>query len=196
VVQRIVSETVRREQRIPPGQRKTAKFPRLDLGVVPPFDPERWKLEVWGAVGSPVALDWPDFQALEHVELEADFHCVTRWSRLGLVWRGVPVRTILDLVRPRSDATALMAHAAEGYTTNVPLEEINAADALLADGLEGKPLQPEHGGPLRLVLPRLYGWKSCKWLRGLEFLVEDPPGFWEERGYHPRGEVRAQERFW
>lgn len=195
-VDRIVSETTQRKRRIPPGQYKTEKFPVLDLGIQPEVDLATFRLKVWGDVENPIELPWQEFQALPHVELLADFHCVTRWSRLDLTWKGVHVREILKRAKPKPTAKAAMAHCAEGYTTNVLLSDLNDEDVILADTLEGKPLPKEHGGPVRLLVPKLYGWKSAKFLTGLEFLKEDTPGYWEERGYHMRGEYTAEQRYW
>lgn len=195
-MERIVSETTQRKRRIPPGQYKTDKFPVLDLGIQPEIDLDAYRLKVWGEVESPVELTWKQLQALPRVELFADFHCVTRWSRLELTWRGPHIREILKLCKPRATAKAVMAHCLEGYTTNVTLKDLDQDDVILADTLEGKPLPKEHGGPVRLLVPKLYGWKSAKFLSGLEFLTEDTPGYWEERGYHMRGEYLAEERYW
>jgi DMSO/TMAO reductase YedYZ molybdopterin-dependent catalytic subunit len=196
VADRIVSETVGRRQRIPPGQYRTDKFPVLDLGLQPPWDPKAYRLKVWGEVEQPTELSWDEFKQLPHVRLLADFHCVTRWSRLELNWEGVHVREILRRVRPKASAKAVMAHCLEGYTTNVLLSDLDDDDVILADTLEGEPLPQEHGGPLRLLVPKLYGWKSAKFLTGLEFLKEDEPGYWEQRGYHMRGEYLAEQRYW
>lgn len=195
-MQRITSSTTQRKQRIPPGQYKTEKFPVLDLGIQPEIDLERYRFKVWGEVENPVELTWEALQALPRVELFADFHCVTRWSRLELTWRGVHVAEILKLTRPKPSAKAVMAHCLEGYTTNLTMVDLDDDDVILADTLEGNPLPTEHGGPVRLLVPKLYGWKSAKFLSGLEFLKEDAPGYWEERGYHLRGEYMAEQRYW
>lgn len=195
-VPQIVSETTRRKQRIPPGQYKTEKFPVLDLGIQPAFDAATYRFKVWGEVESPLELSWGEFRKLPHVSLLADFHCVTRWSRLDLTWEGVHVREILKRAKPKPAAKAVMAHCLEGYTTNLLLSDLDDEDVILADTLEGTPLPREHGGPLRLLVPKLYGWKSAKFLTGLEFLAEDEPGYWEQRGYHLRGEYMAEQRYW
>lgn len=196
MVQRIISETTTGKARIPPGQYKTEKFPVLDLGEQPRFDPATWKFQVWGEVENAFVLSWKEFQGLPRVQLKADFHCVTRWSRLDLDWEGVHIRSIFEKARPKKGATAVMAHCTEGYTTNVTMKDLDDTDVILADTLEGKPLPIEHGGPVRLLVPKLYGWKSAKFLQGLEFLRADAPGYWEQRGYHMRGEYWAEERFW
>lgn len=193
---RIVSPTVHRAQRIPPGQYKTEKFPVLDLGTQPPFDLKAFRFKVWGEVARPLDLSWDDFRALPRVGLLADFHCVTRWSRLELTWEGVHVREIMKRAGVDPGAKAAMAHCAEGYTTNILLSDLDQDDVILADTLDGKPLPLEHGGPLRLLVPQLYGWKSAKFLTGLQFLAQDEPGYWEQRGYHMRGEPWAEERYW
>lgn len=195
-MERIISTTTQRKQRIPPGQYKTEKFPVLDLGIQPEIDLAAFRLKVWGDVEEPIELTWPQLQGLPRVELLADFHCVTRWSRLDLTWKGVHIREIMKLVKPKPSATAIMAHCLEGYTTNVTLADLNDDDVIIADTLEGKPLPKEHGGPLRLLVPKLYGWKSAKFLSGIEFLKEDTAGYWEERGYHMRGEYTAEQRYW
>jgi len=196
VTDRVVSQTVHRPQRIPPGQYRTDKFPVLDLGVQPPLDPAAFRLKVWGEVEKPLDLSWDAYRRLPRVDLLADFHCVTRWSRLELNWSGVHIREILKAARPKPAAKAVMAHCREGYTTNVLLSDLDDEDVILADTLEGAPLPLEHGGPVRLLVPKLYGWKSAKFLSGLEFLKEDEPGYWEQRGYHMRGEYLAEERYW
>lgn len=195
-MEQIVSPTVKRARRIPPGQYKTDKFPVLDLGIHPEFDPEEYQFKVWGEVEAPFELSWSELQKLPRVGLLADFHCVTRWSRLELKWEGVHAKEILRRARPKASAKAVMMHCMEGYTTNLKLSDFDDDDVILADTLDGKPLPSEHGGPLRLIVPKLYGWKSAKFLNGLEFLREDTPGYWEERGYHMRGEYLAEERYW
>ncbi len=195
-MERIVSSTTQRKQRIPPGQYKTEKFPVLDLGIQPEVDLAAYRLKVYGEVEKPFELTWAELQKLPRVELFADFHCVTRWSRLELTWKGVHIKEILKLAKPKPSAKAVMAHCLEGYTTNLTLSDLNDDDVILADTLESKPLPTEHGGPVRLLVPKLYGWKSAKFLSGLEFLPEDTPGYWEERGYHMRGEYLAEQRYW
>lgn len=192
----VVAENTRAKNRIPPGQYRTDKFPVLDLGVQPPVSQEAFRLKAWGAVENPTEWDWKAFQALPRVRLTADFHCVTRWSRLGLGWQGVPARAIMDAVRPQKTAAAVMAHGRDGYTTNLSMADFDHPEVVLADTLDGQHLPLEHGGPVRLVVPPLYGWKSAKFLNGLEFLPADAPGYWEERGYHNRGDYWKEERYW
>lgn len=196
MVETIVSSVTQRKQRIPPGQYKTEKFPVLDLGTIPDWDPKTFRLRVWGEVERPLEFTWEAFRKLPRVKLHSDFHCVTRWSRLNLDWEGVHVREILQQVRAKPTAKAVMAHCLEGYTTNLAMEDFNDDDVIIADTLEGKPLPREHGGPMRLLVPKLYGWKSAKFLTGLQFLPENTPGYWEERGYHLRGEYLQEQRYW
>lgn len=179
--------------RLPPGQVETKKFPVLDLGKRPPFDPGTWRLRVFGLVERPLELSWPEFKALPRTALRADFHCVTRWSRFDLAWEGVRLSSVLELAGPRAGARFLIQHCAEGYTTNTTLAD--AAHALLADSLEGAPLPLEHGGPLRLLLPSLYAWKSGKFLTGLELRPDDAPGYWETRGYSNSADPWKEERY-
>lgn len=192
---RVESPTLRRDS--PPGQRYVRNFPIYDITRRRPgFDAKTWRFRVWGAVGEPYELTWKELQALPHREVTADFHCVTGWSKKGLRWRGVPTRTIVERARPRPEAIQVMAHCMEGYTTNVPLESLHAEDSLLAFEMEGEPLRPEHGAPLRLLVPQLYAWKSAKYLEGLEVQTDWTPGFWEERGYHLVGDPWEEQRYW
>jgi DMSO/TMAO reductase YedYZ molybdopterin-dependent catalytic subunit len=182
-------------ERLPPGQHAVQNFPVLDLGIHPPFDPAAWRLTVEGAVEQPFTLSWEAFRALPRVEQVSDFHCVTTWSRHGLRWSGVPWRAIVERAGPGPAARCGIQSSADGYTTNLPLAALAGDDVLLADTLEGQPLPLEHGGPLRLLVPHLYGWKSAKFLTGLRFQEQDTPGFWEVRGYHDVGDPWAEERF-
>jgi DMSO/TMAO reductase YedYZ molybdopterin-dependent catalytic subunit len=181
--------------RVPPGQVATAKWPVLTYGAVPRIDLARWTLRVFGAVEQPRAWSWADFERLPRVTVVSDVHCVTRWSRLDNRWRGVRPRDLLGESRPHPTARYAMVHAAPDYTTNLPLDALLDDDVLLATHHDDRPLAPEHGGPVRLVVPRLYFWKSAKWVTGLELLTEDRPGFWEGHGYHMRGDPWAEERF-
>jgi len=181
--------------RLPPGQVATLKWPVLHLGDVPRFDPQTWDLRTTGYVKNLVRITWDQFQALPRVALTADFHCVTRWSRFDNHWEGVAFRTLCDLTQPLSSATHLMVHSEEEYTTNVPLADLLDPTVLLADRHDGTALEPEHGGPLRLVVPKLYGWKSAKWVRELEFIRGDQPGYWERNGYHLYGDPWREQRF-
>jgi DMSO/TMAO reductase YedYZ molybdopterin-dependent catalytic subunit len=169
--------------KLPIGQSETRKWPVLDLGSHPVVSPDDWRLVVDGACEAPYELGWDDFLALEQTDDESDFHCVTGWSRMDVPWRGVRVADLAALARPRAGATHLMVHAYDGYTTNVSLEEACKPDVLLVHQSDGGPLPIEHGGPVRMITPQLYAWKGAKWVRRLELLEGDRPGFWEQRGY-------------
>jgi len=182
-------------QRTPPGQVLTTKWPVLTYGLTPCFDPQRWHFRCWGLVEEEVAWTWEDFARLPRTEITCDIHCVTRWSRLDNRFGGVPIRAIIERVRPRVDARYVLVHADPGYTTNLPLAELMDDDVLLATTHDGQPLSPDHGGPLRLVVPKLYFWKSAKWLRGFQFLDVNPPGFWELNGYHMHADPWREERY-
>ncbi len=182
-------------ERLPPGQHLVRDWPVLDLGQQPNVPIERWKLAIGGLVDHPVTLDWAAFMALPQTGLRSDIHCVTTWSRYDNDWQGVATRDLLDLVQPRDEAGYLMLHGSDGYTTNVPLADFAAPTAILAHGWQGKPLAREHGGPVRVVIPHLYFWKSAKWVRGIELIGADKPGFWEVNGYHMRGDPWAEERY-
>lgn len=181
--------------RLPPGQREVKNWPVLDLGVQPDVPAGQWRLDVDGAVAAPISWSWADFAGEKQVDLVSDIHCVTAWSRYDNRWTGVTTRRLLELVQPRPDARFVIQHSYDGYTTNVPLDDFAGANVLLAHSWQGRPLTREHGGPVRLVLPKLYFWKSAKWLRRLEFATEDRPCFWEQRGYHMRGDPWAEERY-
>jgi DMSO/TMAO reductase YedYZ molybdopterin-dependent catalytic subunit len=181
--------------RIPPGQRQVRDFPVLDLGIVPDVPHDAWRLRLFGRVAREVELDWAALMALPQRTLRADFHCVTHWSRLDLDWEGVPASAVLDCAAPLLDAAFVTLHADDGYTTNLPAVALRDADVLLAHGVDGGPLAPEHGGPVRLVVPRRYAWKSAKWLCGIEFHTEDRPGYWEVRGYHNDADPWKEERY-
>jgi len=168
---------------LPPGQTETDKWPVLDLGRQPAVPLDRWKLVVDGAVEEPLALSWADFLALPQVEDVSDFHCVTAWSRLDLRWKGVRFETLAALARPLPEASHVLCHAYDGYTTNLPLEEALKPDVLLVHTVEGGPLPREHGGPVRVITPQLWAWKGAKWVNRIELLIGDQPGYWEERGY-------------
>ena len=183
--------------RVPPNQRVTDKFYTLTAEDIPSVDTTSFVFRFWGAVRKPVEVTWQDLMALPRVEREADFHCVTGWSMLGTTWGGIVVRDLLAAahVEPAPEARFVMAHSVTDYTTNLPLEDLLAADTMLAWEWQGAPLPAEHGGPLRLLVPSLYAWKDAKWVNGLEFMTEDRPGFWEERGYHMHGDPWKEERY-
>ncbi len=182
-------------ERLPPGQIVTRKWPVLHYGTVPQVDVASWRLEIRGAVEHPVTLTWTELQALPRQETLCDIHCVTRWSRYDNVFEGVPLAPLLELVQPHSNATHVLIHAEHGFTTNLPLDDFARPANLLALRHNGQDLDAEHGGPVRLLVPHLYFWKSAKWVKGFEFLEEDYPGFWEQNGYHMRGEPWAEERY-
>ncbi len=184
-----------REQCLPPGQYLTDKFPVLDLGAQPLFLPAKFRLVIDGAVRNPVSLSLDDLAHLPSVELTADFHCVTHWSRYDLHWTGIPFESLVDLVEPEPGATHVMQHGKDGYTTNNALEELRQPDVILAYALDGKPIPREHGAPLRLITPHLYAWKGAKFLVRIEFMRGDQPGFWEARQYHNHADPWREERF-
>jgi DMSO/TMAO reductase YedYZ molybdopterin-dependent catalytic subunit len=181
--------------RVPPGQYVTQKWPVLTHGEVPRVDPNTWTLRITGEVDTEKSFSWSEFQALPRVAVKADFHCVTRFSTLDNRWGGISTREILCRVAVRPDATHVMLHCAGGYTTNLPLEDFLAPEALLVDTWNGKPLPVDHGGPVRVIVPHLYAWKSAKWVNGIELLPEDRRGFWEENGYHTYGDPWREQRF-
>lgn len=181
--------------RVPPGQYLAKGFPVLTYGDTPAISLDRWELKIWGCTQQPIVLRWADIMALPQSDFTADFHCVTRWSKLDVQWRGVKVTDLMRAIELEPRAVHVMQHAYGGYTTNLPLEDFLREENFLAHQLFGEPLPPDHGGPLRLVVPHLYAWKSTKWLNGLEFLDREALGFWERNGYHKRGEPWAEERF-
>lgn len=190
-----LEEKMRRDGRLPPGQSLTLKWPVLHYADIPRFDPEIWEFRTSGLVEVPLKLGWKEFLALPRVQVTSDFHCVTRWSRFDNHWEGVSSRAIFDQTRPKPEASHVMVYGAEGYATNIPLKDLLADDVLFALKHDGEALTPEHGGPMRLVVPKLYGWKSAKWVRGLEFLKHDRAGFWEQNGYHMYGDPFKEQRF-
>ena len=181
--------------RIPPGQYLTDRWPVLHYGDVPAFNPDTWRFRVFGAVEHPIELTWEQFGELPVATVTADMHCVTRWSKLDMVWQGVAMKTIIDLVRPTSDAKHVLFIGESDYTANVPISVATDDDVLLATGANGETLEPDHGYPLRAVVPKRYAWKSAKWLRAIEFMTEDRPGFWENYGYNNNADFWKEERF-
>ena len=181
--------------RVPPGQSVTEKWPVLHYGGIPSANLPSWDFRVVGLVENPVRLTYEEFVKLPRTEVHCDIHCVTRWSKLDNNFEGVAFSTIHELASPRPDARFVMIHAENGFTTNLPLEDLLRDDVLFADKHDGEPLAPEHGWPLRLVVPHLYFWKSAKWVRGLEYMASDRPGFWEQYGYHMRGDPHKEERY-
>ncbi len=195
----IISPDTRRPNRIPPGQTRTRKWPVLDAHGTPRVDLETWEFEVGGLVERPLKWSLDEFMQLPAVKVYADFHCVTRWSRLDNVWGGVSTRTVAELAGLKPEVRFVLAEAYDyGWTTNLPVEYFLAEDSLFAWSHDGAPIPPEHGGPVRLIVPQLYAWKSAKWVKGVRFVERDEPGFWEEGGYHMRGnpwQGRDGERF-
>jgi len=190
-----VERQKRDEGKLPPGQSLTLKWPVLHYGSVPRFDPEAWNLKIYGLVESPLKLTWSEFNALPKIKTTSDFHCVTRWSRFDNNWNGVPMQEVLRRVNPKPNASHVLIHAEQGFTANVPLADLNRPEVLLATHHDGQRLTADHGYPLRLIVPHLYAWKSVKWLRGLEFLDHDAPGFWEQNGYHMYGDPWKEQRY-
>ena len=182
-------------ERLPPGQHVVKDWTVLDLGEQPNVAKHAWRFDVVGAVERPVSWDWNEFTAQPQSRVVTDIHCVTTWSRYDNAWEGLLTRDLLDAVMPAPDAHFVLLQSYDGYTTNLPLEDFAAPDAMLVHSWQGAPLTPEHGGPLRLVVPHLYFWKSAKWLQSIEFLAEDAPGYWEVRGYHNRGDPLKEERY-
>ena len=181
--------------RTPPGQHLTDKWPVLTYGLTPRVDLARWTFRCHGLVEREVSWTWAEFQRLPRVTVTSDIHCVTRWSKLDNVWEGVPGRAIIEACRPRPEATFVLQHADPDYTTNTALADLLDDDVVLALKHNGRDLDPDHGGPLRLGLPKLYFWKSSKWLRAFEFMDVNPPGFWEQNGYHMHADPWTEERY-
>ena len=181
-------------ERLPPGQSPTQKFPVLSIGSTPRIDTASWALSVHGEADSPYALRWAELLALPQTDLATDIHCVTRWSKFDTTWRGVLVRDLIERARPRASATHVLVHAHGGYTTNLPLAALLDDDVLIAHTFDRAPLEPDHGGPARLLVPRRYFWKSAKHVRHLEVMTADRPGLWEANGYHMAGDPWREER--
>ncbi|MDD5263219.1 MAG: sulfite oxidase-like oxidoreductase [Candidatus Bipolaricaulis sp.] len=184
-----------RIKRLPPGQSWVEEPMVYDIGPVPPARLEDYRLRLSGEVTKPIELDWSEVQALPRTHVRRDFHCVTTWSVRGIVWEGIPTRILIDRVSVAPDVRWVLVRCRDGYSTDVPIDAFARRDALLADRMNGSILAPEHGAPLRLVVPCLYAWKSAKYVEELEFLSERRPGFWEQRGYHDRGDPWREERF-
>lgn len=192
----IVSSDTERVERIPPGQVRTRKWPVLQAGGIAYVDRATWSLKVHGLVDSSMELNLDQFKALPRVKVFSDFHCVTTWSRLGNLWEGVSSTEILNRVGVQASAkyVILTGHDNE-WTTNLSLKEFRAIDVLFADTHDGEEIDDDHGGPVRLVVPRLYAWKSAKWVKSIEFVAEDQAGYWESNGYHMNGDPWTEERF-
>lgn len=183
------------QERLPPGQSLTQKWPVLHFGAVPRFNPATWDFNIWGLVTQPKRFTWDEFSSLPTTTQVSDMHCVTRWSKLDSTFEGIPVAEVMKRVELLPEANFVMVHADPGYTTNLPLEDFLDDDVMFVLKYEGRPLEPEHGYPVRLLVPKLYLWKSAKWVRGLEFMAQDRPGFWEQYGYHNHGDPWTEERF-
>lgn len=181
--------------RLPPGQYLTEKWPVLHAGDVPTVDLATWRLRVWGEVEEPLELSWDELRALPATEVTTDIHCVTRWSRFDASFKGVHWRELAQLCRPKSSARFAIAHAEADFTANVPLAALEDEQALVVYEADGEPLTPDHGWPVRLVVPSKYFWKSAKWLRGIELSATDKPGFWERYGYHNDADYWQEQRY-
>ena len=181
------------EARIPPGQHVVGDFPVLTAGPTPRVHPETWTLTLSGEVDEPLTWTWEEFLELPNEDVTCDIHCVTSWSKLGTGWRGVAIDTLLEGVDTAADY--VFAQCDGGYTTNLPLEDLTDGQAWIVHEYEGSPLSTDHGGPARLLVPHLYFWKSAKWIRGLQLLTEDQPGFWETNGYHDYGDPWLEQRY-
>ena len=192
---RELEKKAKAEGRLPPGQSLTLKWPVLHYGSVPHFDESKWDFKISGDVAAPLKLSWKELRALLQSEVTSDFHCVTRWSRLNNTWKGVLFADVLNLVQAKPEAKHSLVLAEEGYTANIPLEDLQCPNVLLAFDHDGVPLTAEHGGPVRLIVPHLYAWKSVKWARGLMLLDEDRLGFWERNGYHVYGDPWKEQRY-
>ena len=181
--------------RLPPGQHLVKDWPVLDLGLQPQISRQTWQLDVFGAVEHPVTWNYEQFAAQPHTSEVCDIHCVTTWSRYDNIFEGLSTQALADIVHPKPEANHVTLHASDGYTTNLSLQDFLGDDVLIAHAWQGAPLTREHGGPVRLVVPRHYFWKSAKWLSRIEFTSLDRPGFWEVRGYHNRGDPWREERY-
>jgi len=180
--------------RVPPGQYLTDDFPVLSAGPTPHVPLDEWSLAIVGAVEEPGSWTWDELNALPAETITKDIHCVTKWSKLDTSWAGVSLDVLLEAVKPTGDYLSVLSYG--GYTTNVPLEDATDGKAWIATTFDDEPLDPEHGGPARFLIPHLYFWKSAKWVRGIEVLHEDQPGFWEVNGYHNYGDPWQEQRYW
>lgn len=192
---RVKEQQMKQEGRLPPGQSLTLKWPVLHYGAVPKFDPAKWNFTVGGLVEAPVRWTYDEFMNLPKVHTHSDFHCVTRWSRFDNDWEGIAFNEVLKHVRLKPEAKYVMVHSEGGYTTNVPLADLMRDDVLFAYKNNGENLSPDHGWPLRLIVPHLYAWKSAKWVRAIEFMAQDRAGFWERNGYHMYADPFKEQRF-
>jgi len=191
----IISPDTKRGNRVPPNQRLTERFPVLHYGTVPEIDIEHWTFRIFGLVEEEKMLNYTEFLALPKVKVFSDIHCVTGWSKLNTHWEGVRTRVLKKLVSIKPEAKFVTVHAAKGFTTNLSLVDFFKQDVLFAINYNDEPLTPGHGYPVRLVVPRLYFWKSAKWVTGVEFTKDEHLGFWETNGYHRRGDPWKEERY-
>ncbi len=190
----IVSPDTQRKERVPPGQHLVKDWPVLHYGNVPRIDPALWTFFIKGLVGKEKTLNYAEFSALPQVKVFSDMHCVTTWSKLDNTWEGPSAKTVLGLVKVKPEAKFIIVHGAGGFTTNLPLGDFLAEDVLFTFTHDGQPLSADHGAPVRLIVPRLYFWKSAKWVTGIELTAKDQPGFWEKAGYHNHGDPWTEER--
>jgi DMSO/TMAO reductase YedYZ molybdopterin-dependent catalytic subunit len=192
----VISEDTHRARRIPPGQSETKKWPVLHYGDVPHVDLDSWQFRIEGLVANPWSCNWPQFRSLPWIDVKCDIHCVTRWSRLNNTFSGPSTKTVLEHAGPLDPrAKFVLVHCEQGFTTNLPLDDFLGDDCLFAIEHDGQPLSPDHGFPVRLVIPKLYFWKSAKWVHGIQLLQKDTPGFWEQNGYHMRGDPWSEQRY-
>jgi DMSO/TMAO reductase YedYZ molybdopterin-dependent catalytic subunit len=194
-MERIVSPDTKRADRVPPGQRLTDRWPVLHHGSVQKIDVNKWTFRISGLVEQERILTYDDFTALPHVEVFSDIHCVTTWSKLDNLWEGISAASIKDLVKIKPEAKFVIVYGAGGFSTNLTLDDFFQPDVLFALKHDGQAITAEHGGPVRLVVPRLYFWKSAKWVTGIKFTAKDEPGFWESAGYHNHGDPWTEERY-
>ena len=184
------------DARLPPGQYLTERFPVLHVGDVPTYAPGQWDLKIFGLVDKPFTINLDELKSMPAVTLLTDIHCVTKWSKFDTTWKGVRVRDLFERAGMQPGAAYIMGHAEHGYTANLPLADVLLDESLVVYEYEGEEIEPIHGGPVRLLVPHLYFWKSPKWLRGLELRATDAPGFWEQNGYNMYGDPFLEQRFW
>jgi len=194
-IRTVSSPDIERANRVPPGQKVTGRWPVLHFGKVPKIDKAKWTLRVFGLVEQERVLTFDEFRRLPETRVLSDIHCVTRWSRLDNAWEGVSTDALRESVRVLPEAEFVIVHGAPAFTTNLTLDDFFQTDVLLATMHDGEAIDAKHGGPVRLVVPRLYFWKSAKWVTGIEFVAHDSPGFWESRGYHNHGDPWTEERY-
>ena len=184
-----------KNDRLPPGQYETNGFPVLSLGPTPIVPKEEWSFLIVGEIDAPKRFTWEEFLKLPQTSVTADIHCVTKWSKFDTNWSGVTIDDLIKTIQLKPSAKYLIAYSYDGYSTNIPLEDVINKQAMVATAYDGKEIDPEHGGPARLIVPHLYFWKSAKWIRGIEFSAVDQPGFWETRGYHNYGDPWKEQRY-